>query len=587
MKVDVLNLQTIFAKPVRYEIPRFQRRYVWEREQQWEPLWEDVRNTAERCLEDPSFNAPHFLGAVVLQQQPQPVGMLETRLVVDGQQRLTTMQLLLDAVQEVFASSGDSSSAAQLSVLVLNPESFHSDDPSRKFKVLPTVDDREAFRHAMSNDLLGSEFQESLIVRAHEYFKREIHEWLTVHSEKERGLAIMALHRVVANMLEMVVIDLDVRDSPHIIFETLNARGTPLLQSDLVKNMMLYEAGQSGVEAEDEIWGLSNDWWATEIRQGRLLRPRVDAFLNYWLNLKTQEEVVANEVFASFRRYFESSGETVEEIASDLSRVGQVYLEIEDNRRPDIAEFLYRWKTIGAGVVTPVLLLLLSSEVPEEQMKKSIRALESYLVRRMMCRMTTMGQNRFFISLIQRLARDDVSRAGDVIVQHLAEQQSSVSLWPDDNRIVNTFLSQQFYGLLAQMRIRLVLEGIEGRLRMEQNAESESVPRNLTIEHIMPRAWGQKWSLSASVQDDSQAAMDRDYLVNTIGNLTLVNQSLNSTLSNDPWDKKKRTLYAHTTLFLNKDVVEEMEWNEERIESRARQLADVAIRAWPHAANIK
>ena len=197
-----------------------------------------------------------------------------------------------------------------------------------------------------------------------------------------------------------------------------------------------------------------------------------------------------------------------------------------------------------------------------------------------------MGQNRFFISLIQRLARDDVSRSGDVIVKYLAEQQSSVSLWPDDNRIINTFLSQQFYGLLAQMRIRLVLEGIEGKLRMEQNAESESVPRNLTIEHIMPQAWGQNWKLPVGVQDDAQAVLERDNLVNTIGNLTLVNQSLNSTLSNDPWDKKKRTLYAHTTLFLNKDVVEETEWNEERIEARARQLAEVAIRAWPHADGI-
>ena len=89
MKVDKLNLQTLFYKPVRYEIPLFQRRYVWEQEEQWEPLWEDVRNTAERMLEDNGHNASHFLGAVVFKQQFQPSGMLEMREVVDGQQRLT------------------------------------------------------------------------------------------------------------------------------------------------------------------------------------------------------------------------------------------------------------------------------------------------------------------------------------------------------------------------------------------------------------------------------------------------------------------------------------------------------------------
>ena len=108
MDVNILNLQRLFANPVRYEIPLFQRPYVWAHEEQWEPLWEDVQNTAEYYLEHdarstaPSKRQAHFLGAVVLQQQQVPTPMLMTRLVVDGQQRLTTLQLLLDAVQEVF-----------------------------------------------------------------------------------------------------------------------------------------------------------------------------------------------------------------------------------------------------------------------------------------------------------------------------------------------------------------------------------------------------------------------------------------------------------------------------------------------------
>ena len=180
MEVSILTLQELFVKPVRYEVPPFQRRYIWNQEQQWEPLWNDVQNTAERYLGEgepvPNQKPSHFLGAVVLQQQPNRTAMLETRIVVDGQQRLTTLQLLLDAVQEVFEQRPDISDypARRLSRLVLNDEVYHGDDPDRAFKVWPTMDDQNAFRHAMHNDLPSEQHRESSIVQAHEYFKQQV-----------------------------------------------------------------------------------------------------------------------------------------------------------------------------------------------------------------------------------------------------------------------------------------------------------------------------------------------------------------------------------------------------------------------------
>ncbi|MGE0844169.1 MAG: DUF262 domain-containing protein [Pseudonocardia sp.] len=152
----------MFSKDIRYVVPRFQRSYVWNQEDQWEPLWDDVRNTAERYLEfldelggdiaDHGAKAAeqverHFMGAVVLQQRPNAVAELETRDVIDGQQRLTTMQLLADAAQQVTEEDGFVQESKRLRRIVINRD-VEGDD---EFKLWPTQLDRDAFRAAMRN----------------------------------------------------------------------------------------------------------------------------------------------------------------------------------------------------------------------------------------------------------------------------------------------------------------------------------------------------------------------------------------------------------------------------------------------------
>ncbi len=595
MDVNILNLQRMFANPVRYEIPLFQRPYVWNHEDQWGPLWEDVQNTAEGYLElrasgiDSSKPSGHFLGAVVLQQQQVPTPMLMTRLVVDGQQRLTTLQLLLDAVQEVFEKRGNLTAAQRLELLVLNPEAFLGDSPNHAFKVWPTVADQEAFRYTMRNDLPSEEFEESLIVRAHEFFKLQVDQWLNAEPEAVEARA-GALEHAVTNLLELVVIDLEQSDDPHVIFETLNARGTPLLQSDLIKNMVLYEADKSGVDPEEAsgLWEFQGDWWRREIRQGRLVRPRIDVFLNYWMVMRERDEVAANDVFSVFRRYFGKENQSIQSIASDIACVGESYRALEQASDPSMSTFLYRWGVMEAGVLTPVLLWLFSSGVPQGQLEKSLRALESHQLRRMVCRMTTRGYNRLFISLVDRLEKAGPDHAGDAVVQYLANQESETGLWPNDQQLEHAFVTEPLYRMLTRGRLRMVLEGIEEELRTNK-AESKSAPRGLTIEHVMPKQWREHWDSCSKVKKDREAAEKRDrFVIHTIGNLTLVNNRLNPVLSNDPWAKKRKTLHKHATLYLNKRLVDEAPdvWNESAIEDRAKELCKAAARVWPHADHI-
>ena len=545
MDVNILNLQKLFSSPTRYEIPMFQRPYVWNQDDQWGPLWEDIQNTAEHYLENGagvSERSAHFLGAVVLQQQQVPTSMLMTRVVVDGQQRLTTLQLLLDAVQELFEERGEESAAQRLELLVLNPEAFRGNSQDHAFKVWPTEYDQEAFRHAMHNDLPSEKYGESSIVQAHEFFKTQVRQWLG-DDPQEKDARAAALEQAVTNLLELVVIDLDHSDDPHIIFETLNARGTPLLQSDLIKNMVLYEARASGIANDSEdaarLWSFNDDWWRKEVRQGRLYRPRIDICLNYWLIMRTRDDVAANDVFSVFRRYYENETKPIADVAADINSVSESYRALEEASKPGMETFLYRRGVMQAGVLTPVLLWLLSSEVPQQQLEKGLHALESHQVRRMICRMRTMGQNRLFISLVDNLEKAGPGNAGDTIVEYLGNQTSDVGLWPTDQKLEEAFVHLELYRLLTRGRLRIVLEGIEAELRTEL-AEIQDAPRNLTIEHIMPQNWRQHWALPTSVEDGIQAEWDRDHFIHSIGNLTLVNNRLNPVLSQTPHGRKSK-----------------------------------------------
>ena len=171
MLTNVKNPQDIFYNPQRILVPLFQRPYVWNRERQWEPIWQDVRRVAERLLEGIESN--HFLGAVVLQQLPNELGSLSSRAVIDGQQRLTTLQLLFDAIHGELESRKLSANAAQVRALVENPEAYRTSTEDI-YKVWPTNRDRPGFNEVMSAKypVAYSELdnKDSQIAKAHQYF---------------------------------------------------------------------------------------------------------------------------------------------------------------------------------------------------------------------------------------------------------------------------------------------------------------------------------------------------------------------------------------------------------------------------------
>ncbi len=250
METQVRTPQMVFMQPQRLVVPLFQRPYVWNEENQWEPLWNDITRTADRVLDRPhDKHTPHFLGAVVLQQTQQKTGQMQERTIIDGQQRLTTLQILLDALHAELLFVQAAAPAMRIEPLITNALPFCS-KPEDRFKVWPTNRDRLAFNTVMgaeppiNYDTLGHKGER--MVEAHRYFSERAREWLSLEGTDESATRAATIETVVRELLQMVVIDLTVDENAQEIFETLNARGAQLTAADLIKNFIFQKLLEDG-----------------------------------------------------------------------------------------------------------------------------------------------------------------------------------------------------------------------------------------------------------------------------------------------------------------------------------------------------
>ena len=590
MDAKILTLKTLFGSEVSYRIPQFQRPYAWKRSEQWKPLWSDVCNVAERILSRQGGKVPpHFMGAIVLQSQESGIGQVDKWIVVDGQQRLTTLQLLIRAAQDVFRSLNDTERANRLSELTLNAEEHWGEDPDNQTKIRQSnLNDQRAFQDAIratgegrgSLRAIGESFQ---------YFKEEVTDWLN-KEPANRVARSNALEETLVQYLQVAAINLDEGEKPHFIFAVLNTRGEPLKQSDHIKNTVMYEADvvDDGRKAGD-LWGMfdDGDWWRQDTKEGRLTRIHLDRFLNYWMVTRLGQEVTSEQVSAEFTKFVDtekdSAGLTavanIEAIAASIRRAGVVYQDMEEARQPGIETFLRRVKTLELGVVMPPLLWLYTNDIADESRQRSVQALESYLVRRMLCGLVSQGLNRFFIDLVRELKASGSDRVDTRVIEFLSGSTVDNRLWPKDGMLAERLIQAPMRGNVS--RQKMVLEAIEMSLRSDKT-ESLGQFRNLTVEHIMPQSWERNWPLPENTEE---ATDSRIQAIKEIGNLTLLTDKLNATASNAAWDEKQETLGKHTAFRLNWELLKEPPdvWDEAVIHERSRQLCEYIKEIWPYA----
>jgi len=592
MKAEDKSLDAIFVGTLQIQVPLFQRPYVWEQETNWEPLWEAIKTVADRRLTEDKIR-PHFLGAIVLEQKRSRTGEVGTRQVIDGQQRLTTLQIVIAAIRDLCSERGLDNYHEAFKRISVNQ--IFSKNKDSIFKVWPTNIDREEFRNVMTAGSLdnlrtiygvnhGAKYiwTQSKIPNCYIYFHKQVTEWLEEEKSGSIEERLESLRSAIHEDIVLVVVDLDDKDDPQLIFETLNAFGTPLRPADLVKNFLFHRAKQEGASIEDlyeDIWKQFDDeasYWRKEVKQGRLKWLRLDLFLSHYLTLQRKSVVSMKHLFADYRDYFNRKTETsAEKHIHRLRSYASVYHGF-DTHSVDSKEgsFFHRIDALDTSVIYPVLLELFSRPEGEDR-ELFLTYLESYLVRRAVGRHTTKGYNRMFVSLIKHLS--STSYSASELSDFLLGQESDSGFWPTDDAFRSSFSNQPVYQM-KKARLRMLLEAIEQELR-NRRSEKIELKEKLTIEHIMPQSWAKHWTLPEDATPEE--IEERKQLVDRFGNLTLVTQPLNSSVSNAPWDTKKQGLMANSALALNRGLQPYEEWNEETIAQRGEEMFKLARKIWP------
>lgn len=590
MKADTVDLAAIFGKPVHYVVPLYQRPYVWTKDLQWEPLWQDVREVADRQLDDTPSNdsIPHFLGAVVLEQALVGSGMIDARSVIDGQQRLTTLQLLIAAGRSLAVERGLDGPRQMFEKLLFN-ESFLVKRGGDQFKVLPTQRDRPAFQEAIGDGVVASSGSHRMH-EAYRFFRGSILEWAGEGGDPELFVKrLEGLSTAVWKRLVLVTIDLDPGDNAQIIFETLNARGTPLLAGDLVKNHLFQTATIQGANVDalyEQHWKvLDTDWWREDVQQGRLKRPRLDIFLNHWLAMVSDHEVISHQLFPEFKRYLAAGPKQASEVLADLERYGRVYETFEKEPvSSELGQFLYRLNTLEVTTAYPALLWLLGPEglTDPAERRIALRAIESWLVRRMLARQTTKNYNVVFLALLKRVRDAAKERGGEAVgqdvVDFLAGLTGESQYWPRAAEVAASLRTLPAYSVLPRSRLRMVLEALEQAM-YTSFSEKVVLPTDLTIEHVLPQEWSANWPLPDGA-DPFQGRLDRDAAKHRLGNLTLITGKLNSSASNAGWIAKRASLREVSVMRISTDIKDAETWDEAAIARRGERLSAVAIGLW-------
>jgi len=614
------SLLSIFEPKLRLEVPLFQRQYVWDLEHQWAPLWEDISRKFTEYL-DGRIDAPvHFLGAMVLDQKLTPTTHVVRRQVIDGQQRLTTLQLFLAAFRDFCSDEGCSELATESRSYTINSGMMANPEVD-KFKVWPTTQDRPQFIDIMgSGSRTEVERRHPLIrqkyarrpdprprmVEAYLFFYDQLTEFFLgdgqlppLAAEIPLAMRLEECFTALKNSLHVVVIDLGEKDDPQVIFETLNARGQPLLPADLLRNYIFLRAGHFGENQEalyEQYWtGFDDDFWRKEMRQGRLNRPRSDLFMQHFLASRLSADISAKHLYVEYKHWIEKHQpfESIREELAALEKQREDFRRIIAPQKSDplfaLSNFL---ETFEVSTVFPLLLSLLDAEISYEEITRVSTHIESYLLRRAICGMTTKNYNRVFLTLNKTLQASEISSGA--LSNHLLSLRGDSTIWPTDEKFWEGWQATNLYKEMNSARIALIFRRLNDALLTAKN-EHIDVTNPLTIEHIMPQRWIEHWPMPdgtcgltwAELLDSepgdarAKATRIRYSLLHTIGNLTILTQPLNSKASNSAWAEKKPLIQEHSLLLINLQLQQVETWDEEAIAGRSKRLFEKALQIWP------
>lgn len=624
MQANPRSLDALFNSQLRYVVPMFQRLYVWQEEPQWKTLWEDIVEKANLQLRRVDSNA-HYLGALIVEGvRPTSPREVKRFLVIDGQQRLTTLQLVFCAFRDI-ARKNEWKTLDRAATRYLenaDPEVMeHPEDEA--FKLWPTTLNRDTFRNiisAGSRDVIQAKFPlvflprkrkpepRSNLVEAYLYFSSVIESWTTQTAAdnpagfEERAFALLQALQQDFCVVEIALSDGD--DSQE-IFYSLNSQGRPLSQSDLLRSLIFMRAEKEKLNRDEifaEYWGkFETPFWSTDVKRGGRTYSRLDMALRYFLMAKKGAMVDARRINEEYRSWISAPPAkypTVREELADFSKYGASYQNYEAPLSSSLPSTDLRRVLADFDVSTALPLILyleLEADLNPEQKADCMFIIESFIARRLFTGEETKEYNKLFVEVIGSLLGLKGDAVKPALCKVLLAGGGTTRSWPADAEVVEKAISRQVYTDLKTPALRLILERLEIALRGKK-AENDFIADGLQIEHVMPQKWAEHWRLQGlTIAEDvarypvlagdefaflSDDIRNRNSALHTLGNLTLLNPYLNPAASNGSFDLKVEE-YKHSVLRLNRYFDTAKDWDEKSIVARGKALGESLCKIWP------
>ncbi|WRE36778.1 DUF262 and DUF1524 domain-containing protein [Helicobacter pylori] len=553
MKADAMKLLDFIGKSQekQFVIPIYQRVYSWGKEH-CEQLWDDIIKTGGNDQIE-----GHFIGSIVFVHDGIYTTNYNELLIIDGQQRLTTITLLFIALRD-HLNDEDELLEKFSRQKIQNRYLINSDEKGdKKFKLILSEPDRDTLLSLIDEDRRKPS---ELSLKIMENFKL-FEEWIRKNTDK--------LETIFKGLDKLMVVEISLersKDNPQLIFESMNSTGKDLTQTDLIRNYILM-----GLEPEKQEIFYKKYWRAMEedFKQNETL---FNQFVRHYLTIKTREIPNINKVYEAFKRYQQERGIETEALLQDLQKYCGYFCQIvfkkEDDK--DLNKALSFLVDLEMDVVYPLLLELYSDYSDGVLFKQDfipiIYLIESYICRRAVCGLGTNSLNKVFLSFTKHIQKDEYFKSLKAHFGYLTEKQR----FPNDDEFKKLFITIDFYHFQKR---EYFLERLE-----HFNTKEPVNTKECTIEHIMPQTLTKEWK--RDLGGNFQAIHDK-YL-HTIGNLTLT--GYNKEYSNNSFQEKRdmEKGFKQSPLRLNQSLKDLESFGEKEIEKRANDLADWALKIWTY-----
>ncbi|PNK60469.1 DUF262 domain-containing protein [Psychrobacter sp. FDAARGOS_221] len=573
MEAGKRTIRDIFNRGRNLEIPFFQRAYVWS-DEQWQRFLEDMRMVS-------LTKKPYFLGSVILKQQETTSNKDSILTVIDGQQRLTTLNIFLKVLclkgnhdsdfTETFKKQRDKS------IILLHN---HNDEAS--FNKVVNLEELQDINDTKQNDN---------IIDAYNFFKDNITE--------EDLAGNLDFFDILDNIL-FVGIDLSYNEDEQQIFDTINSLGVRLTTAELLKN---YFFKRDEIQKYNEYWkdifesdDETKSYWDREVTTGRLKRTFIDIFFYSYLQIKIQESKLkvkaedkidfskVDNLFESYKRFIRDYGLSRDDILEEIKVYAQLFrqnfnYDIVNNELTNESG-IERINAIIFGLDTSTLIpytLYVLKNVDNEVKRNDLFAfIESYIMRRMVIKATTKNYNQLFTESL--ISNNILSK--EQFIQYLETKINKVNYLPSDLELKQGFHNS----VLVNKQSKGIIYLLESKIRDKSKQATQLLGINkYSLEHLMPKKWQNKWGDLPTKEEQNK----RDFKLKTLGNLAIITQSLNTSIRDADWITKKEGSKNKAGLKHYSGGIETLSpylqldiWDEVEIEKRAEDMLDKALEVW-------